>query len=472
MCLSKYVQPELHRKIAAIKRRCTLVETTSASRVVIRRADEGDFEWVASTMELALGPFYGGDHRAHAQRIFDTHINGSVDYVGHFSAEQHMFIAELESKRVGLIHLVVKKQETVKISPLIVDPESRGKFGVGSLLLKHAEQFAKYVGARQLYCTVAAPNHTALGFFLRQGFRIAGTAQDHYKRGADEHMLYKQLIEDTDLTAPNISVIPFNAGQHANEAREIILQVLRGDFLGVDDAWVDALFTGYERRNSTNINTKYKLIFIAESGGKVVGVAGATPKKGDPIKLMPLVATSESAFEALIIDLQGLLADYGHKLYVHLAPAAWQVACLQRHGWTLEGVFPGGYAPNSVVQQWGLSIGKGRKTMNTMRIKRPYYDAIMAGEKTLEVRVGYTNIRRCKPGELLLLETSQVSSVVKIKAVRTYESLEAMLAAEKWQQIMPDAANNAAALSKLRDIYPPTKEAFGVYVFEIELVAE
>jgi len=218
------------------------------------------------------------------------------------------------------------------------------------------------------------------------------------------------------------------------------------------------------------VNAKFKIIFVAESGGEIVGVAGATPKKGDPIKLMPLVAANEAAFEALIIDLQGLLADYGHKLYVHLVPEAWQVACLQRHGWALEGVFPGGYAPNSVVQQWGLNMNKEGITVRTMRIKRPYYNAIMAGQKPLEVRVGYDSIKRYKAGELLKLETSHLSSVVKIKSVRVYESFADMLATEPWQHIVPDAPNEAAALRRLREIYPRNKEELGVYVFEIDLM--
>ena len=53
--------------------------------------------------------------------------------------------------------------------------------------------------------------------------------------------------------------------------------------------------------------------------------------------------------------------------------------------------------------------------MHVMRIKRPYYDAIMAGQKTLEVRVGYDTIKRYQAGELIRLETSQASGTVKIK---------------------------------------------------------
>lgn len=105
-----------------------------------------------------------------------------------------------------------------------------------------------------------------------------------------------------------------------------------------------------------------------------------------------------------------------------------------------------------------------------MRIKRPYYNAIMAGQKTLEVRVGYDSIKRYRAEELINLETSQVSGVVKIKAVRVYRSFDDTLAAEPWERIVPDAADEATALRRLKEIYPPNKEKLGVYVFEIEPV--
>ncbi len=281
-------------------------------------------------------------------------------------------------------------------------------------------------------------------------------------------MLYKQLGDEPGFDSPNVSVIPFDEVRHAVGVRKIILENMRSNFIGVDNEWVDALFTGYRRCESGDVNVKFKIIFVAECGGEVVGVAGATPKKGSPIKLMPLVATSEDAFEALVIDLQGLLMDYGHKLYVHLVPEAWQVACLQRHGWELEGVFPGGYAPNSVVQQWGLGLNKEGSPVRKLRIKRPYYDAIMSGHKTLEVRVGYDNIKRLKAGELLQLETGQTSAVVRIKAVRVYKDFADMVATEPWQEIVPQVTSESEALVLLRNIYPVHKERLGVYVLQVE----
>ena len=438
----------------------------SVSNIVVREANANDFEWVADLMVRALTPFYDGDHRAHARRIFDAHIAGGIDRVGQFSAGQYMFIAESDGRQVGVIHVVEKKQGTIKISPLIVDTAYRGKMGVGSVLLKHAEDFARSLGSRQIYCTVAAPNKKALGFFLKKGFRVTGTAKDHYKVGIDEHMLYKQLVDEAGFDSPNISVVPFDESQ-ADSARALILSQMSDAFNGVDNDWVDALFAGYRRRELGDVNAKFKIIFTAECDGKVVGVAGATPKKGRPIKLMPLVASSEAAFEALVVDLQGLLEDYGHKLYVHLVPEPWQVACLQRHGWSLEGVFPGGYAPASVVQQWGLSLQKG-SPVRKMRIKKPYYDAIMSGRKTLEVRVGYNSIKRLRAGQMLRLETGHTSGTVRIKSIRIYDSFVDMFAEESWRQVVPQARSVAEAFHILRRIYPDHKERLGVHVIEIE----
>lgn len=53
--------------------------------ITIRKANENDFNFVVHLMDRALDSFYGGDHQAHAQRIFAAHINDNVDSVGQFS---------------------------------------------------------------------------------------------------------------------------------------------------------------------------------------------------------------------------------------------------------------------------------------------------------------------------------------------------------------------------------------------------
>lgn len=46
--------------------------------IIVRPARADDFDFVADLMIRALTPFYDGDRRAHAWRIFDTHIAGGV----------------------------------------------------------------------------------------------------------------------------------------------------------------------------------------------------------------------------------------------------------------------------------------------------------------------------------------------------------------------------------------------------------
>jgi ASC-1-like (ASCH) protein/ribosomal protein S18 acetylase RimI-like enzyme len=442
--------------------------TIENAEVTIREAIEDDFVWVSDLMQNALEPYYGGDHRAHAGRIFKAHMSGGMDLVGFFSFEQRMFIAEANGVRAGMIHLVGKRQQTYKISPLILAPEFRGKLGIGGILLNHAERYAKTHGARQLYCTVAEQNVGAMQFFLRKGFVRAGSSDSHYKAGIVETMLYKILYEAeeiSDYERTQISVVPLES-KHEAEVAEMLLATLPESFSGVDENWVKALYGGYARRHEGDINLKFKLIFVAVSStDEVVGVAGMTPKKGEPIKMMPLIAKNRAAFEALLIDLPHQLVQYGRKLYIHINPTADEVMSLQRFGWKLDAAMPSAYRPGIVTYQWSLEIGA--TTMRDMRVKPRFINLIRSGRKTLEVRVGYENINRIQVGERIRFVSHDSTLDVRVNVVRRYASIEALLEVEPWEKIAPDLSSKEAVRSLLKQIYPPEKESLGMVVLEI-----
>ncbi|MCK6462737.1 MAG: GNAT family N-acetyltransferase [Candidatus Pacebacteria bacterium] len=215
----------------------------AAINVVIREARNEDFKWIENLMQNALEPYYGGDHRSHARRIFDAHIAGGIDSLGFFSFEQRMFIAEVSGKRAGMIHLVGKRQSTYKISPLIVAPEFQNRFGVGSLLLEYVENYARQHQARQLYCTVAEQNIVALQFFLRNGFIKAGSSDSHYKTGVTETMLYKPLYGTSKIVSLDqlhVSVLPFDDTnkEMKEQVGRLLLDKLQNSFEGITDDWV------------------------------------------------------------------------------------------------------------------------------------------------------------------------------------------------------------------------------------------
>ncbi|MFZ3011650.1 MAG: GNAT family N-acetyltransferase [Minisyncoccia bacterium] len=442
--------------------------TNEETVLVIREAVEEDSSWVSNLMQEALEPYYGGDHRAHAKRILNAHLTGGHDLVGFFSFEQKMFIAEYNGASVGMVHLVGKRQGTYKLSPLILEPSVRGQRGIGSILLKHAEEYAKLHGARQIYATVAEQNIAAMQFFLKKGYIRAGSSDSHYKAGMVESMIYKtfHLAEEVaEYDKIQISVLPFE-DKYEKQVTKLLLETLPNSFGGVDENWVRALYGGYRRRASGDINSKFKLVYVAvDSSGQVLGVAGMTPKKGEPIKVMPLVATNRASFEALLVDLPHQLVRYGRKLYIHINPTANEVMSMQRFGWKLDAAMPSAYRPGITTYQWSLEIGAS--TMRNMRVKPRFINLIRAGRKNLEVRVGYDNINRIQAGERIRLISHENTIDVRINAVRRHLSIEALLDNESWEQIAPDLSSKEEVLQLLKRIYPPEKEKLGIVVFEI-----
>ena len=436
----------------------------------IREAEKEDFDFVTELMHKALSPYYGGDHRAHAQRIFSTHISGGKDQIGHFSFEQKMFIITIDSVPVGLIHMVGKRQGTFKISPIIVVPEYQGKYGLGKRLLEFAENYAKNKGARQIYCTVAKENNGALQFFIRNGYIIAGQSDSHYKIGITEVMLYKLFLSsdfDEKFDRPNISVHSME-DIHEPQVRQLLLKTLPKDFRGIDSKWVDALFDGYKRRNSGDVNVKFKLIYVAvDRDNTVLGVAGATPKKGKPIKVMPFVATNLPSFMALLTDIPYQLKLYGHKLYIHITPSVEETIALQRRGWKLDAVLPEGYHKDRATQQWSFDI-IGEGFMRSIRTKKTYLDAIKKRQKTLEIRVFYENFKNIQLGERIKFYSHTDTVVTRVNDIRKYPTFNSMLEHEDPSRIVPKK-DKSEVLKILKGIYPQELEELGVMVLDIQV---
>jgi ASC-1-like (ASCH) protein len=100
----------------------------------------------------------------------------------------------------------------------------------------------------------------------------------------------------------------------------------------------------------------------------------------------------------------------------------------------------------------------------TLWIKDEYLRLILMGRKTVEVRVGYSNITRLQVGDRLLLNDQHP---FVIRRIGCYASFKELLAHEDATAIAPDVPPGQL-LEGLRAIYPPEKEALGVVALEIE----
>jgi ASC-1-like (ASCH) protein len=212
---------------------------------------------------------------------------------------------------------------------------------------------------------------------------------------------------------------------------------------------------------------KYKLIYVAaDRRNEVLGVAGATPKKGEPIKIMPFIAKTLPAFVALLTDIPYELKAYGHKLYIHITPSVEETIALQQRGWKLNAAMPAAYHQDRVTQQWSIDIS-GDNFMRQMRVKQNFLDFIRKGEKTLEVRVGYSNIKTIRPGERIRFASRIQEHVVRVRYIRQYSTFDEMLKIEESNRIAPGLPKQDV-LQLLKEIYPPDRERLGVFVLDIQ----
>jgi len=106
------------------------------------------------------------------QKMQDDYINAMLDQT---SVPQAIFVAENNKEALGFIHVGAHQDgisgETCgTVSLLAVSPTSQG-MGIGQLLMKTAEVWAKEQGYRLLHLEVFANNVKGHGFYQNLGFK-------------------------------------------------------------------------------------------------------------------------------------------------------------------------------------------------------------------------------------------------------------------------------------------------------------
>ncbi|RSS66232.1 GNAT family N-acetyltransferase [Streptomyces sp. WAC06273] len=334
-----------------------LTSSDGVDDIVIRDATEADRAVIQGLLHGSLRRNYDGDHVAQADRIIDAHLGGGKDPVGHFSKTQHVYVAESGGEVVGVMNIAEKRQGTMKISPLIVNPDFRGSKGAGSALLAKSVEVARARGVRQLYGTVAEPSSWIETFYLNRGWTCGSQSNSQYRPGVVEHAIYYN-VDDTAATASEpLKFEEYSPSKY--EELERFLTSRMGVFVdGIDEEFVRALVAGHERRGTREVEAKYKEIYLGYESGVLSSVIAFGPKKGGAVKLMPLSATSQDALRQTLRFAQSWAEGRTHKLYTHQHVDPAVVTAFQSEMWTLEGLLPEAYAADKVAAQWGWLPGE------------------------------------------------------------------------------------------------------------------
>ncbi|MEU0691808.1 ASCH domain-containing protein [Streptomyces uncialis] len=108
-----------------------------------------------------------------------------------------------------------------------------------------------------------------------------------------------------------------------------------------------------------------------------------------------------------------------------------------------------------------------RPQEHRLTIRKPYFDLIVDGAKTVEIRVGYPKIRRMRVGDTLRMVSGDDSLATRIARIHVYDSISSLLEAESPTAIGGGTMSPEQLGDVIRAIYPPDKEALGVFALHL-----
>jgi len=103
-----------------------------------------------------------------------------------------------------------------------------------------------------------------------------------------------------------------------------------------------------------------------------------------------------------------------------------------------------------------------------MGIYKRYFDLIVTGRKTIEVRVNDSSRKKIRDGSLIRFRCQGDEVLTRVTRVARYASFEEMFDHEAVDSVNP-LASREEQLANIRQIYPPEREALGVVAIGIEL---
>ena len=182
-----------------------------------------------------------------------------------------MFVAEIDGVLAGFAVILPREDGNTELEGLFVEP-GRWRQGIGQKLVEHCAIVAKATGSRALH---VIGNPHAKGFYDRCGFVCVGTTETRFGKG---WLLEKNLAADVPLL-PTITIRPAVVEDIDGIARVFLESAAHHTQLDAERYFVPpvgAILARYKEKWQRSVDVRgYATIFVAESGGEVVGFVDA-----------------------------------------------------------------------------------------------------------------------------------------------------------------------------------------------------
>lgn len=146
-----------------------------------------------SASEILLNAFSGflGNKIRECGSFAPENLVKEANCQDHFK-EPALFVAEEKDRIVGVIKVTSGTNGLGSLDYVGVDPGYHGH-GVGTILMKRAEEFWIEHKQRKIATCVAVHNRKAIMYYLKNNFIPEGCCRDHFFEGVDEIILGRFL---------------------------------------------------------------------------------------------------------------------------------------------------------------------------------------------------------------------------------------------------------------------------------------
>lgn len=129
------------------------------------------------------------------QECFPPGISYSQKELKHYIGRRGAFTLVAGDRDGGSATGFIVANEGVVGHVITIDVQaSARRSGVGSLLLRAAEDRLRRVGSRAVGLETAVDNHVALAFYKRHGYSVVKTWPRYYSNGVDALVMKKALV--------------------------------------------------------------------------------------------------------------------------------------------------------------------------------------------------------------------------------------------------------------------------------------
>lgn len=167
MMLAPLTLGERHELVAAMQTVERLLGRSGDDALILRPQRSGDMGWL---IELH-GQVYAQEYKW--GRGFESLVaRTAAEFLENFKAgREACWIAERNGQRSGSVILVEKSPQVAEMRLLLVDPAARGR-GLGGLLVKQCEIFARQAGYEKIFLWTQAALTSARKIFQASGYRL------------------------------------------------------------------------------------------------------------------------------------------------------------------------------------------------------------------------------------------------------------------------------------------------------------